>query len=186
MDNGASSYRRYLDGDDQGVVEIVEEYRVRLILYLNGFVRNYFVAEDLAEETFFRLITKKPRFSGRCSFISFLYSIGHNVAVDYLRKQGRTTVTPIEEMAEYLADGEDLEQSYLQKEQNIVLHRAIQELAVDYRAVLWLSFFEGFSNKEVAIALGKNERQVKNLLYRAKQSLKSKLEKEGFAYENIG
>ena len=186
MDNGASSYRRYLDGDDQGIAYIVETYRVRLMLYLNGFVRNYAVAEDLAEETFFRLITKKPRFSGRCSFISFLYSIGHNVTVDYLRKQGRTTVTPIEEMAEYLADGEDLERRYLQKERNLALHSAMQELPVDYRTVLWLTFFEGFSNREVATALGKSERQVKNLLYRAKQSLKTKLEKEGFAYENIG
>lgn len=186
MDSGASSYRRYLDGDDQGIVEIVEEYRVRLILYLNGFVRNYSLAEELAEDTFFRLITKKPRFNGRCSFNSFLYSIGRNVAVDYLRKHGRIAVTPIEEMADYLADGEDLERAFLQEERNIVLHRAIRELAVDYRAVLWLTFFEGFSNKEVATALGKNERQVKNLLYRAKQSLKMKLEKEGFAYENIG
>ena len=186
MDNGASSYRRYLDGDDQGIAEIVEAYRVRLILYLNGFVRNYSVAEDLAEDTFFRLITKKPRFNGRSCFCSFLFSIGRNVAVDYLRKHGRLAVTPIEEMADYLADGEDLERTYLRQERDVVLHRAIQELPVDYRAVLWLTFFEGFSNREVATALGKSERQVKNLLYRAKQSLKMKLEKEGFAYENIG
>lgn len=186
MDNGASSYRRYLDGDDQGIVEIVEEYRVRLILYLNGFVRNYSIAEDLAEDTFFRLITKKPRFNGRSSFCSFLYSIGRNVAVDYLRKNGRLAVTPIEEMADYLADGEDLERVFLREERKVVLYRAMQELAADYRAVLWLVFFEDFSNKEAAIAIGKTERQVKNLLYRAKQSLKQKLEKEGFVYENIG
>ena len=36
-----------------------------------------------------------------------------------------------------------------------------------------------------AVALKKNERQIKNLLYRAKQSLKSKLEKEGFIYEEL-
>ena len=71
MDNGASSYRRYLSGDDQGIAEIVEEYRVRLILYLNTFVRNYSVAEDLAEEAFFRLITKKPRFPAGAVFTPF-------------------------------------------------------------------------------------------------------------------
>ncbi|MBQ9841566.1 MAG: RNA polymerase sigma factor [Clostridia bacterium] len=186
MDNGACSYRRYLDGDDQGIAEIVEEFRVRLMLYLNGFVGNYSVAEELTEETFFRLITKKPRFSGRSSFYSFLCSIGRNVAVDHLRKHGRIAATPVEEMGDYLADGEELERVYLRKERNVILYRAMQDLAVDYRAVLWLSFFEGLSNREVATALGKSERQVKNLLYRAKQSLKIKLEKEGFAYENIG
>ena len=55
----------------------------------------------------------------------------------------------------------------------------------EYRNVLWLVYFEKFSNKETAIVLKKSERQIKNLLYRAKKSLKSKLEKEGFEYEEF-
>ena len=35
MDNGASSYRRFLDGDDKGIAEIVGDYKDGLILYLN-------------------------------------------------------------------------------------------------------------------------------------------------------
>ena len=63
MDNGASSYRRFLDGDDKGLAEIVRVYRDGLILYLNGIVNNISVAEELMEETFFKIITKKPRFN---------------------------------------------------------------------------------------------------------------------------
>ena len=37
MDNGASSYRRFLDGDDEGIVEIIRDYKDGLILYLNAF-----------------------------------------------------------------------------------------------------------------------------------------------------
>ena len=59
------------------------------------------------------------------------------------------------------------------------------ELSADYQTVLWLVFFEGFSNTEAATVLKKSDRQIKNLLYRAKQSLKSKLEKEGFVYEEF-
>ena len=55
----------------------------------------------------------------------------------------------------------------------------------EYRNVLWLVYFEKFSNKETAIVLKKSERQIKNLLYRAKKSLKSKLEKEGFENEEF-
>ena len=58
MDNGASSYRRFLDGDDKGLAEIVGDYKDGLILYLNGYVNNIFIAEELTEDTFFRLITK--------------------------------------------------------------------------------------------------------------------------------
>ena len=68
MDNGASSYRRYLDGDDKGLSEIVGDYKDGLILYLNQFVNNFCVAEELTEDTFFRLITKKPKFSGKQFF----------------------------------------------------------------------------------------------------------------------
>ena len=57
MDNGASSYRRILDGDDKGLAEIVRNYSDGLILYLNGIVSNISAAEELAEETFFKIIT---------------------------------------------------------------------------------------------------------------------------------
>ena len=56
MDNGASSYRRFLDGDDKGLAEIVRDYRDGLILYLHGIVDNISVAEELMEETFFKIV----------------------------------------------------------------------------------------------------------------------------------
>ena len=59
MDNGASSYRRFLDGDENGIVQIIKEYKDGLILYLNGFVRNVHTAEEIAEETFVKLVAKK-------------------------------------------------------------------------------------------------------------------------------
>ena len=86
MDNGASSYRRFLDGDDKGIAEIVGDYKDGLILYLNCYVNNIFIAEELTEDTFFRLITKRPRYSGKSTFKSWLYAIGRNVAVDFIKK----------------------------------------------------------------------------------------------------
>lgn len=67
MDNGASSYRRFLDGDDEGIVELIKDYKDGLTLYLNGYVNNIFVAEELMEETFFKLMMKKLRFNGKFS-----------------------------------------------------------------------------------------------------------------------
>ncbi len=183
MDNGASSYRRFLDGDDKGLAEIVENYKDGLILYLNGYVNNVFIAEELTEDTFFRLIIKKPRYFGKSTFKSWLYAIGRNVAIDFVRHNSKQLNTPIEDMENYLSEEQSLEQSYIKEERKIAVHKALSKLPNDYRTVLWLVFFEGFSNKEAAIVLKKNERQVRNLLYRAKQSLKSKLEEEGFVYE---
>ena len=183
MGNGASSYRRFLDGDDTGIAEIVGDYKDGLILYLNGYVNNIYIAEDLTEDTFFRLITKKPRYSGKSTFKSWLYAIGRNVAVDYIRHNSKLLNIPIEDMETYLREEQSLEQSYIKEESKIIAHRALAELSTEYRTVLWLVFFEEFSNKEAATVMKKSDRQFKNLLYRAKQSLKSKLETEGYTYD---
>jgi len=183
MDNGASSYRRFLDGDDNGITEIVENYKDGLILYLNGYVKNIFVAEELTEDTFFRLMIKKPKYSGKSTFKSWLYAIGRNVAVDYIRHNSKILSVPIDDVENYLIEEQSLEQSYIKEENKIIVNKALNELIPEYRNVLWLTYFEEFSNKETAIILKKTERQIKNLLYRARKALKSKLEKEGFEYD---
>ena len=183
MDNGASSYRRFLDGDDNGITEIVENYKDGLILYLNGYVNNIFVAEELTEDTFFRLMIKKPKYSGKSTFKSWLYAIGRNVAVDYIRHNSKILNVPIDDVENYLIEEQSLEQAYIKEENKIIVNKALNELIPEYRNVLWLTYFEEFSNKETAIILKKTERQIKKLLYRARKALKSKLEKEGFEYD---
>ena len=174
MDNGASSYRRFLDGDENGFVELVRDYKDGLILYLDSFVRNIAVAEELAEDTFVKLGIKKPRFSERSSFRTWLYAIGRNVALDYLRKRpGRETV-PLDECAEP-ADEEQLEASYIREESRIVIYRAMNKLKPEYRQVLWLRYFEGFSAKDTARIMRKSTHNVETLTYRARLSLKSEL-----------
>jgi RNA polymerase sigma-70 factor (ECF subfamily) len=61
----------------------------------------------------------------------------------------------------------------------------LEKLNDDYRQVLYLIYFENFSNTETAKIMGRSERQIRNLLYRAKESLRNILEREGFRYEEI-
>ena len=185
MDNGASSYRRFLDGDDKGLAEIIRDYSDGLILYLNGIVNNISTAEELMEETFFKIIVKKSKFNGKYSFKTWLYTIGRNTAIDYLRHQSKQLDTSFDELENYVHDEYDLEKLYIVEEQKITVHRALQKLHSDYRQVLWLLYFEGLSNSEAGIIMKKNPRQMKNLTYRAKSALKSELDKEGFVYEEL-
>ena len=185
MDNGARSYRRFLDGDDEGLTEIVRDYKDGLILFLNGFVSNIWIAEELMEETFFKIITKRPRFSEKYAFKTWLYTVGRNVAIDYLRHHAGEADIPIEDVEHCLKDACDLEKQYMAGERKVMLHRALQKLHPEYRQVLWLIYLEGFSNADAAAVMKKNSRQMKNLLYRAKSALKSELDKEGFTYEAL-
>ena len=183
MDNGASSYRRFLDGDESGFTEIVRDYKDGLILYLCGFVGSIVTAEELAEDTFVRLGVKKPHFMGKSSFRTWLYAIGHNVAVDYIRKQAKNGTLPLDDCGE-IEDGEILESTYLREERKIIIHNAMKRLKPEYRQVLWLVYFEGFSAKEAAKVMKKTAHGIETLAYRARQSLKNELLREG-VYENI-
>ena len=185
MDNGASSYRRFLDGDDKGLAEIVRDYKDGLILYLNSFVNNIFIAEELMEETFFKIITKKPRFRAKFSFKTWLYTIGRNVAIDYIRHHSKQADISMADMENYLKDEYDLEKMYIVSERKIAVHRALRKLYPEYQQTLWLIYFEDLSNAEAAKVMKKNARQMKNLVYRAKNALKSELDKEGFVYEEL-
>lgn len=50
------NYYAFLDGETEGLSEIIRQYKDGLILYLNGIVQNVLIAEELAEETFVKLV----------------------------------------------------------------------------------------------------------------------------------
>ncbi len=83
------------------------------------------------------------------------------------------------------SDEFDLEKSYIHEEQKIIIHRALSRINTDYSKVLYLKFFEDLDNEQIAVVLKKNRRQIENMIYQAKQSLKSELDKEGFYYEGL-
>ena len=186
MDNGASSYRRFRnDGDEQGLVEIIKEYKDGLIFYLNSFVGNLSVAEELCEDTFVLLGTKKPKDKGLGSFKTWLYTIGRNIAIDYLRKQkGRKEMT-LESVFNLSYEEQAFEDVFIKEEHKKALYSAMKKLKAEYRQVLWLIYFEDFSHKEVSAVMKKSVHSVETLAYRARTALKNELEKEGFNYEEL-
>ena len=186
MDNGASSYRRFRDeGDESGLAEIIRDYRDGLIFYLNGFVNNIQVAEELAEDTFVLLGTKKPKDKGIGSFKTWLYTIGRNIALNYLKRRARLSEISVDDCPDLISEEENLEIVFIKEEQKIMVHRALKKLKPEYHQVLWLIYFENFSNKDVAMVMKKSVHNVETLVYRARKSLKSQLEMEGFVYEEL-
>ena len=185
MDNGASSYRRFLEGDDDGIVEIIKDHKDGLMFYLNSFVQNIHLAEDLTEDTFVKLIAQQPRFSGKSTFKTWLYAVGRNVALYFLRKNAKLSTVSAEKAMTLIADEADVARQYLCSERKLQVHKALKQLNDEYRQVLVLIYFEDFQNDQVASIIGKSKKQIENLVYRAKLSLKSELEKEGFVYEDL-
>ncbi len=110
MDNGASSYHRFLTGDDEGLHEIIRKYRIGLILYLNSFVQNIHTAEELIEDTFAEIAIHCPKYSEKSTFKTWLYAIGRNITLQYLNKHKKLSIVPLESQ-EYLVNEENIEYS---------------------------------------------------------------------------
>ena len=184
MDNCANNYNRFLGGDRNSFTELIKEYWDGLTLYLTGFTESFTEAEELAEETFLKLYTDKPVFSQKSLFKTWLYSVGRYTALYHMRKKRKIKETNIDNFYD-ISDKNDIENNYIKEENKKLLHNVMKKLNSDYQQVLYLVYFENFSNNETAEIMMKNERQIRNLLYRAKGALKSLLEREGFVYEEL-
>lgn len=184
MNSDPENYRRFLSGDKDGLADIIRTHRDGLTLYIYSIVGNIDIAEEVMEDTFVKIYVKKPDFSGKSTFRTWLYAVGKHTAAEYLRKNSRIRNVQYESVIN-ISNEENLEHKAIQTEQNIMLHMAMQRLKPEYEQVLYLSFFEEFSNDETAVIMKKTNRQVRNLLYNAKKALKTELEKEGFTYEKL-
>jgi len=180
MSSSNELYSRFLDGDESAFDEIMDTYHSGLILFINKLVGNYSVAEELAADCFVELLVHKKRFLGNSDFRTYLYSIGRHKAIDYIRKDARKKIISPEEIFE-LSDDSDVEEEFITDERKRVLHSAIQKLSEDYRAAVYLIFFEELSYEQAAKVLGKSKKQVDNLIYRAKSALKKILTEGGEA-----
>ncbi len=184
MDNGASSYRRFLDGDNSGLAKLIEEYRMPLQMFILSFTGSNETAEEATIETFVKLATKKPKYSGKASFKTWLFRIGRNTALDFIRKTSKYNLADIEEIPEAESCVPSPEEQYLKDERDKSLYSSMKKIKQEYYTVLWLMYFEELRIKEIAVIMNKSEGNTKVLLSRAREALKVQLGKDGFDYEN--
>lgn len=183
-DSGAEYYFRYINGDDTGIEDIVRAYKDGLIFFINGYVKDIYIAEEITEDVFFRLMVKKPPYKAKYSFKTWLYTIGRNMALDYLRKcKTRKEISDCEMPNPYYEEM-NLADKVIRNEDKIVLYEALSKLPEQYGQALKLTFLQGFTNEQAAKIMHKIKRQIEMLVYRGKIALKKQLQKEGFVYEN--
>lgn len=178
------AYRRYLDGDEGALGEIVRSLSDSLMLFTVSIVKNVADAEEIVADAFVYIAVKKRAFRGDAQLKTYLFAICRNRSIDLIRKNARRgEIASLE--PEQKADVETLEGRVLRTERNEALHRAMSELCEEYRAALYLVYFEGMSHEEVAKAMKKSRKQTENVIFRARRALRALLEKEGFTYEDL-
>ena len=179
MDNGASSYRRFLNGDESAFDDIMKELFNNLVVFINGYVHDIYAAEDIAIDVFSDLIVHKHRYNFKVTLKTYLFMIGRSRALNYIKHRKVIDFVELTESDETMDEQENLEKNILEDEKKQIINKAIDKLTDDMRVVIHLIYFEGMSYDETARVMKKNRKQVDNLLYRAKKELRIILGEDG-------
>ena len=179
MDNGASSYRRFLNGDESAFDEIMKELFDNLVFFIDRYVHDIHAAEDIATDAFSDLVVNKHRYNFKVTLKTYLFMLGRSRALNYIKHRKVINFVELTEADNISAEQETLEEIILEDERKRIVNNALNSLPDDMRVVVHLIYFEDLSYDEAAKVMKKNRKQVDNLLYRAKKELRIILGKDG-------
>jgi len=167
-------------GDVSSFDELVLKYRQRLFSVIYNLTSNREDAADLVQETFIKAFRSIGRFKCHSSFFTWLYRIGVNTTLTYLKKNKARRFFSFEKLDEE-ASREDVfealssnatsDKPALLKELQQKLNEALQKLSNKHRTIVVLFEIEGLSHKEIAAIMKCSEGTVRSRLHYAKQQL---------------
>ena len=172
-----------LAGNTQGFDVLVNRYRRAMLTVAQQIVRNAADAEDVVQDAFLRAFEALPQLTDLNRFGAWLHSITRNRALRYYKNASR--YQPQEDMEPYLntvsdtsaTDPAQIVESELTQQG---IRDAIQSLPPDYQAVIELYYWAEMPQQRMAEFLSLPLTTVKWRLRKAKESLKTILEKRGY------
>ncbi|MHC4105905.1 MAG: RNA polymerase sigma factor [Planctomycetota bacterium] len=154
--------------DEKAFREIVNSWEPRLYYYLRRIVENENDVWDILQETWLAVFQNIRNLQDPLKFSTWLYRIGHNKAVNLLRKKNKYTQITTEHTANHYENNATIS---VIKEQAELVHELLGKLKLAHREVITLYFLEEFSINEMAQIIGISEGTVKSRLYYAKHKL---------------
>jgi RNA polymerase sigma-70 factor (ECF subfamily) len=183
----ARDMARLVSGQDTALNDLMQRHGERLFRYLIRQLQDESDAAEFAQEAFVRVYQNRERYRKGARFSTWLYTIATNLVRDRFRWRARHPQVSLDaESSETGASiGETLSESRpgpdgtMQVEERArMVRRAVAALPEDLRDALLLSEYEDRSNAEVAEILGCSVKAVESRLFRARQQLKQRLQRE--------
>lgn len=161
--------------------EIYKAYYKQIYFYLLDLSKNKDIAEEITQETFFKVLKKIDTFKGESKISSWITEIAKNTYFNYLKKHKREAVLDTKEIDETTSSQETSagsEQDFLNKLLTKEIHTLLHKLNEPYREVFWMRVFGELSFKEIGSIHGKTENWARVTYHRAKILIKTKLEEK--------
>jgi RNA polymerase sigma-70 factor, ECF subfamily len=174
------SIARMRRGDPDALSAVISRYQHRLYRYLLRLVRDPATADDLFQQTWLRVMERIGRYDARRNFESWLFSVAHNLAVDFWRGRRGDSLDAADSSdltGERLpAAGPDALERLLDFERGAMLAVCMDDLPAIHREVLTLRFEEDMKLEEIAEVACIPLSTVKSRLRRALEGLRAALE----------
>ena len=182
-----------LQGRESAYRELLRRYERPVLSLIFRIVRDRELAEDLAQDTFVKVLNALDRYKPEFKFSSWIFKIAHNTALDALRRKEVPTLSldgaPDAVSAAAQAATRPVvvseEQSPVDftagRELGVHIEQAIALLRPEYRTAVTLYHIEGFAYEEIAETMDLPLGTVKTFIHRARKELREHLEhvKEG-------
>ena len=142
-------------GDKKAYEVLVLQYQDRLVFSIYKFLKDYELAQDIAQEAFVKAFKNIEKFRGDSSFYTWIYRIAINTAKNFLSSKSRKSEIYDDEimelkLSESALTSENPENILEAEELRSVMMGAIQDLPDDIRTTLSLREFDGLSYEEIA------------------------------------
>lgn len=89
-------------GDETAAKELIDRYYAAILRYCGWHCTVPDRAEDLTQETFYKLFQSLPRYKGRNKFKAYLYTIANRLCIDEGRKMPFYSLEDAEEIAKVM------------------------------------------------------------------------------------
>jgi RNA polymerase sigma factor (sigma-70 family) len=158
------------EGKVEKMAVLFEKHHVPLFNFFMRLTGNRNVSEDLVQDVFMRMLKYRATYQGRSKFTLWMYQIGRNAHIDYLRKkkeelpldeQWSDPVTPEASPEEKMEGGQEAQ----------LLRQALAKLPLKKREVLILSRYQNLKYKEIAELMDCHIGTVKAHVHRAVKEL---------------
>ena len=171
---------RFQDGDEQAYVELVYRFRDRLITFVYGYFKDIEKAEDIVQDTFVKLYTKKDSYKEIAKFSTWIYTIAGNLAKSEWRKIPRRPISFTQmgtKEREYVlpsveTNSEEKAQRHYAAKQ---IQKAIGKLPLHLRTVIILRDMQDIPYEEISKIVGIPLGTVKSRINRARLQLQELL-----------
>jgi RNA polymerase sigma-70 factor (ECF subfamily) len=175
-------------GREPAFRELIRRYERPVFSLIYRMVRDSTVAEDLAQDTFIKVLNHLDKYRPEFKFSSWLFKIANNVTIDHLRRRQLDTVSmdgsphastaaEAEASSFELADqAESPLDALASRELGSMIEQAIGALRPEYRNCIMLRHVEGRSYEEIAATLDLPLGTVKTYIHRARHQLREALE----------